>query len=278
MNVFSEILMVGIFIYGLGFNPAQASDRRMSEPLPPPNPAEMNAWYPPDEEALQLRRGNQVYLDEMSAAMKKLFDTYADILGDEIILENLIRRFSPDMEQLEAGFTQSLNEQKIKNETLYKEVQTLHASLGGLKTEIDRLQKLHSEKAFYEDDYRAAILLFRDGKYLRSLGKFKKVKKSNYPSFLKDNILFGLGSNYFKLKKFPKAIRYFEKIIDHHPAGDKWLAAHAVLGTIYGIQGDFDKAVRYFENALKQNPSEDLRNTLTRLLNQTLEKSTDARS
>jgi len=276
MNVFFKISMSVISIFCLACAPA--NDRVKTEALPPPNLAEMNNWYPPDAEELQLRRENQVYLDEMFSAMEKLFETYVDILGDEIILENLIRGFSTNMEQLEADFSRSLNAQKSKNETLNKEVQTLHASLGGLKTEIEGLQKLDREKTFLEDDYRAAILLFRDGKYLRSLGKFKKVNKSHYPSFLKDNILFGLGSNYFKLKKFSRAIHYLKQIIDHHPEGDKWLASHAVLGTIYGIQGDSDKAAHYFEKALQQNPSEDLRNILTRLLNQTLEKNTNGRS
>lgn len=276
MNVFFKISMglISIFCFAC----APASPQVKTESLPPPNPAEMNHWFPPDTEELQLRRENQVYLDEMFSAMEKLFDTYADILGDEIILENLIRGFSNNMEQLAADFSQSLDTQKLKNEKLDKEVQSLHASLGGLKTEIDRLQKLDREKAFFADDYRAAILLFRDGKYLRSLGKFKKVNKSNYPSFLEDNILFGLGSNYFKLKKFSRAIHYLKQIIDHHPEGDKWLASHAVLGTIYGVQGDSDKAARYFEKALQQNPSEGLRNILLRLLNQTREKNTNGRS
>ncbi len=276
MIVFFKISVGIIFIFCLGC--AQGTDRQKSDTLPPPNPAEMHAWVPPDEEELQLRRENQIYLDEMSAAMRNLFATYADILGDEIILENLIRGFSPNLEQLEADFIQDLMEQELKNEALNKEVQALQTSLGGIKTEIDRIQKQRDEKIFHEDDYRAAILLFRDGKYLRSLGKFNKVLKTKYPSSLKDNILFGLGSNYFKLKKFPKAIRYLRNIIDHHSKGDKWLAAHAVLGTIYAIQGDPKKAARYFENALKQNPSEDLRHILNRLLNQTLEKTTDARS
>ena len=276
MMVFFKISVGLIFIFCLAC--AQGTDRQKSDTLPPPNPAEMNTWYPPDEEELQLRRENQVYLDEMSAAMKKLFDTYVDILGDEIILENLIRGFSPNLKQLEADFIRDLIEQELKNEALKKEVQTLQTSLGGIKTEIDRIQKQRDEMIFREDDYRAAILLFRDGKYLRSLGKFNKVLKSKYPSSLKDNILFGLGSNYFKLKKFSKAIRYLKNIIDNHSQGDKWLASHAVLGTIYAIQGDSRKAARYFKNALKQNPSEDLRHILNRLLNQTLGKSTDARS
>ena len=83
---------------------------------------------------------------------------------------------------------------------------------------------------------------------------------------MRDNILFGLASNFYKLKQYGQALGYLNSIIRNHPKGDKWLVSHAISGLIYNFQGQYNKAVSILETALKHRPNPDLLKIINRLL------------
>jgi tetratricopeptide (TPR) repeat protein len=246
------------------------------------HPEERHIWLPPSEEELEARRQRQKRLDVVAADLERLFMGYADILGNEIILENLLRGKEPELQQLEAR----LGQQKAQDEEKVKELnQALLEMEGSVKAMDSDLESIRKERASQEiepkvqqDDYRLAILLFRDGQYLRSIAKFKSILEREYPTRLKDNILFGLASNYYKLKQYDKALTNLDDIIRNHPKGDKWLVSHAMSGLIYNLQGQSGKAVPILESALQHQPDPELLKIINRLLRLAKEGAGDASS
>ena len=90
--------------------------------------------------------------------------------------------------------------------------------------------------------------------------------------------MFGLASNYYKLKKYDKALVNLDDIIQNHPKGDKWLVSHAISGLIYNLQGKPGKAVPILESALQHRPNPELLKIITRLLKLAKEGVADASS
>ena len=100
----------------------------------------------------------------------------------------------------------------------------------------------------------------------------------NQPRSLEDNIQFGIGSAYYKLKQYPAAINYLDSVIKKYPGQDKWLVAHVLLGMIYGIDGQKSKSMYILEKALKSNPPDNIRKILDRLITITQEENFYANS
>ena len=250
------------------------------------HPEERHIWLPPSEEELEARRQRQKRLDVVAADLERLFMGYADILGNEIILENLLRGKEPELQQLEAR----LGQQKAQDEEKVKELNQALLEMEGSVKEMDSdLESIRKERAAQEikpkvqpklqqDDYRLAILLFRDGQYLKSIAAFHRILEKEYPPRLKDNILFGLASNYYKLKQYDKALTNLDDIIRNHPKGDKWLVSHAMSGLIYNRQGQSGKAVPILESALQHQPDPELLKIINRLLRLAKEGAGDASS
>jgi len=267
MKRFFSISLGLIFLMSGGCAWWRADPEKMQEDrLAQKKPVEMDLWYPPGQEELEERRRQQKELDALAAALERLFMTYADILGDEIILENLLRNIDPQFESMEAQIMEEMAKMESQTKGMKKELKGLGESIDGLETKINQEKAVREARRFKEDDYRAAIRLFRDKKYLQSIGKFRKVLRTEYPSHLHDNILFGLASNYFKMKKFDQAVKNLEMILAKHPNGDKWLISHAMLGAVYDLQGRTSKAIYILESALKHQPNSALQGILTRLL------------
>jgi len=241
------------------------------------NPEERHIWMPPDGEELEKRRRNQKWLDAVAADLERLFMGYADLLGDEIILENLLRGTEPELQQLEARLdeNQARHEQRIKE--MNQAVQEMEGAIGEMDSDLATLQKqqaarqamLQKQRAVRKatkNDYRLAILLFRNGQYRKSIAVFKRILGKKHAPSLRDNILFGLASNFYKLKQYDQALGYLNSIIRNHPKGDKWLVSHAISGLIYNFQGQYNKAVSILETALKHRPNPDLLKIINRLL------------
>ena len=111
-----------------------------------------------------------------------------------------------------------------------------------------------------------AIRLFRNGKYKKSIKKFQNALTGYQPRSLEDNIQFGIGSAYYKLKQYPAAIRHLDSVIKNYPGQDKWFVSHVLLGMIYHLDSQKSKAIFIIENALNSNPPINIRRILERLI------------
>ena len=108
---------------------------------------------------------------------------------------------------------------------------------------------------------------FSAGKHSVSLKLFNKLGKQTPPIFLQDNIHFGIGSSYFRLKKYPKARKHFQKIIDNYSMGDKGINSYVMLGIIDNMQGEKSRALYLLNEALTKNPPERMKPMIDHLVN-----------
>ena len=256
---------------GCAHTPEKPPEVTKSQKFQNMHPQERHIWLPPSEEELEKRRRNQKGLDQVAADLERLFMGYADILGDEIILENLLRGTEPQLQQLEAKLDESRaqHEQRIKElKQAVKEAEgaigEMDSDLATLQKQRARLQKQQAARKATRNDYRLAILLFRNGQYRKSIAAFKRILGKKHAPSLRDNILFGLASNFYKLKQYDQALGYLNTIIRNHPKGDKWLVSHAMSGLIYNFQGQYNKAVSILEAALKHRLNPDLLKIINR--------------
>jgi len=262
------------------------SKKTKSQKFKSMHPEERHVWLPPNQKELEARRQRQKRLDVIAADLERLFMGYADILGDEIILENLLRGKESELQQLEARAGQQNTQEEQRVERLNKVLQEIEGSIEEMDASLEDIRKEKAAQTVqpkaqpkgWMDDYRYAILLFRDGQYLRSIAKFKSILEKKYPSSLKDNILFGLASNYYKLKKYDKALANLDSIIQDHPKADKWLVSHAISGLIYNLQGKPGKSIPILESALRHQPNPELLKMINRLLKLAKEGVADASS
>lgn len=258
-------------------------------PVPEPqsmHPEERHIWLPPSTEELEARRQRQKRMDVVAAGLERLFMGYADILGNEIILEDFIRGKKFGVRQLEARLDrQKIHKDRIKK--LEKALQEIEGSVNEMDSNLEAIRKEQGAREVQPktqpkaqpDDYRLAIRLFRDGQYLKSIAAFQRIQEKEYPDYLQDNILFGLASNYYKLKQYDKALVKLDDIIRNYPKGDKWLVSHAMSGLIYNRQGKSGKAVHILESALRQHrPNPELLKIINRLLKLAKEGAADASS
>jgi tetratricopeptide (TPR) repeat protein len=234
------------------------------------HPEERHIWLPPNQKELEARRQRQKSLDVVAADLERLFMGYADILGNEIILENLLRGKEPELQQLEARVEQQKSQHEQKVAKLKQALQEIEGSVKEMDASLDKIREEQAAQKApskgWMDEYRHAILLFRDGQYRKSIAKFKSILEKKYPRSLKDNILFGLASNHYKLKKYDKALESLNTIIQELPKGDKWLVSHAISGMIYNLQGKPGKAIPILEATLPHHPDPELLKIINRLL------------
>jgi TolA-binding protein len=120
---------------------------------------------------------------------------------------------------------------------------------------------------FSVSEYNSAMKNFRDGKYKKSLKKFLTLVKQSPPLFLQDNIHFGLGSVYYRLKRYGKATKHFQKILNEYAQGDKRFVSYFMLGMIHNLQGEKSRAMYLLEEALSNKPPEKIQNSIHRLIN-----------
>jgi len=272
-------LLIGL---GCAQTPEAPPEQTKAQKFQNMHPEERHIWLPPSEEELEARRQRQKRLDVAAADLERLFMGFADILGNEIILENLLRGKEPALQQLEAR----LGEQKVHEEKVKQLNQALQEIEGSVKEMDADLEAIRKERAAGKelqpeatpDDYRLAILLFRNGEYLKSIAAFQRILEKEHPAHLKDNILFGLASNYYKLKQYDAALQHLDTIIRNHSTGDKWLVSHALSGLIYNRQGQPGKAVPVLESALQHQPGPELLKIINRLLKLAKESAADASS
>ncbi len=279
LNKFWFLLL--LLALGCAHTPEEPPKQTKAQKFQSMHPEERHIWLPPSEEELEARRQRQKRLDVISADLERLFMGFADILGNEIILENLLRGKEPELQQLEARLNQQAAQQQ-KVEDLNRVIQEMEGNVREMDASLEALRKERTNREgspkAEPDDYRLAILLFRNAQYLKSIAAFQRILEKEHPEQLEDNILFGLASNYFKLKQYDSSLQHLDTIIRDHPKGDKWLVSHAMSGLIYNKQGQPGKAVPVLESALQHQPNPELLKIINRLLKLAKEGAADVSS
>ncbi len=267
MKPLSKIFSLVFLVLCLGC----AKPAKLEAPEPvmakaPIDPSEMHVWTPPKEETLALRHQRQKELDRARGDLEKLFMEFADTLGEEIILENLVNLSDPHLGGLDDSISYEVAQLTDINKEYKEDLGQMQESVGILDSELEIVKQEREAKIFRMENYKNAVLLFRDHRYQESITAFKKLLKTNYPAHMHDNILFGLGANHFRMKQYAASLKYYEPITQNHANEDKWLVSHAMVGLIYGLQGKNSKAIYVLKNALGYNPPDPLKNIIQRLL------------
>jgi len=159
-------LLLFLIAFGCAHAPEEPPKQTKAQKFQSMHPEERHIWLPPSEKELEVRRQNQKGLDVVAADLERLFMGYADILGDEIILENLLRGKEPEFQQLEARLAkQEAEEERVKK--VIQALQELEGSVEGMDVDLQALRKEREEQKIIPraqpDHYRLAIFLFRNG-------------------------------------------------------------------------------------------------------------------
>ena len=230
------------------------------------NSAEIHSWQPPDEATLSARRSNQLWLDDLTAEIEVLFVNHSTLTRQELALFDSMNQVDPHLQKMDSIYTRSIeSEQKRKN----RMEKDLELSKTGFLNAEARLKKLMTVKPpilFSVSDYNIAMKKFRNGHFNKSLKLFFKLNKQKPPLFLQDNIQFGIGSAYYRLKDYSKAKKHFHKILDSYPQSDKNFISYFMLGVIHNLQGEKSRAIFLLEEALGKQPPEKMRNNIYHLI------------
>jgi len=250
----------------------------LKEPI---DPDEMHLWVPASDADLVMRRKRQAKLLRVSGAVDKLILNFRIVKAEGESLENSVASANSRINAINEEILERANQKKKNVEQLKLDTSNIKSSIKRAESDIRGLEKARSVRvvrASYKSHYRKAIRLFRIGKYEKSIKRFQKAMSGNQPRSLEDNIQFGIGSAYYKLKQYPAAINYLDSVIKKYPGQDKWLVAHVLLGMIYGIDGQKSKSMYILEKALKSNPPDNIRKILDRLITITQEENFYANS
>ena len=255
------ILLLAFLLCGCGgYLPAEKTRWQV-------NKGEQYSWYPPDETVLSQRRANQLWLDNLTHEIETLFINHATISDQELHIYETINKTDPQINTMKLNYEKKIESERERIIRMKKDL--VMSKVGFISVE-DKLKKLMTVKPaiiFSDNDYNAAMKYFRDGQLKKSLKKFLSINKQNPPLFLQDNIQFGMGSIYYRLKKYTIAIKHFQKILDDYSRGDKRFVSYFMLGLIHNVQGEKSKAMFVLEEALDKNPPEKIKNSIHRLIN-----------
>ena len=153
----------------------------------------------------------------------------------------------------------------------FKEIQVRLANLNSSQKElVEGLGKYKISlipKKVTAGSYVNAVRLFQLGKYEKSVLAFSAMLKQNPPSFLKDNIHFGLANALYKQKKWKAAEKHFNIIVEEYPFGNKWPASYVMLGLLYSKRDEISKALYILDKAQTKFLSDDMREMIQRLRN-----------
>lgn len=255
------LLFFSVFLTGCGgYLPSPATNWSA-------NPSEMHVWEPPDAETLAKRRENQQHLDNLTGEIERLFINHASLIQQESTMDELARKTDANISKTEFDYSNQLNKELERNKKMRADLQETRAKYEAQKEMLKKLSEVKPPIIFSTTDYNSAMKDFSDGKYTKSINLFKKLMSQNPPKFLEDNIHFGLGSSFFRLKKYDRAKIHFQKIIDDFQMGDKRFNSFAMLGVIHNLKGEKSRALYLLDEALSNNPPERVEQMLKRLKN-----------
>ncbi len=233
--------------------------------IPDKDPAAMLHWQPPSEEDLKLRRLRQKEIDELRKDIEFIM-LMMDDFGDPLAkLERSVQSFEPNLKKKE---TESLK----KLQSAGKKLDQQKAKLGQIKGSIKKLESdinaKRGKKYYTHNSYKtfsSAVKLFRNGKYNKSIEKFKQSLLQAPGNKLKDNIYFGMGSAYFKLNRLQQAEKFLNRVVDDYPESDKWFSSSLLLAWVYINNAERSKALFVLDRAMKKNPPERMKQLMEKL-------------
>lgn len=264
------VINFGIFLSGCGGYLPSAPTNWSA------NPAEMHVWTPPDEAKLAERRQTQQDLDNLTKEVERLFVNQDSLEQQEVAMAELIRKTDSDITSAEKDFSTRISKEMDRNKTMQSDLKKARADYGEQRKKLRKLSVVKPPVIFSTTDYNSAMKAFSEGKYSKSIKLFNRLGKQNPPMFLQDNIHFGMGSSYYRLKKYPKARKHFQKIIDDYSMGDKGINSYVMLGIIDNMQGEKSRALYLLNEALSKNPPERMKPMIDHLINSIGKESTHA--
>ncbi len=198
------------------------------------------------------------------------------------IIQTMEPRLTAAQTQLEnsmGGATGQAASIQPEIERLKSEVSQLNQELARLKTKEGSMAMASASRSTSRSHSRAsrggsrlpaaytqALNAYRSGDFDGSILQFQEFSQKSPPSHLKDNILFWIGSNYFKLDMYDDAIAQFQSVIDNYPRGNKVHDSRFMLGVSYFKKGDRGRALDILEAALKTNPPGEVRDKIQKQL------------
>ena len=228
---------------------------------------EMYAWEPPDEAVLSARRANQVRLDSLTQEIGVLFVNHATLTNQELAMLKSIQKADSHINNMRLSYGKKVESESDRRARMKKDLEDSKVGFLTAKARLDKIMAIKPPVMFSIPNYNLAIKQFRNGEYNKSLKLLKKISKQKPPVFLQDNIQFAMGSIFYKLKKYPKAIQQFQKVLDSYAPGDKRFISYFMLGVIHNMQGDKSRAIYLLEEALSKHPPDRMRKSIHRLIN-----------
>lgn len=200
------------------------------------------------------------------------------------IVKNLEQRLTTTQDQVDTSLSTGPGAFKANSE-----IQSLRSEIIQLKNEIATLKNISVKKSSgaskqsksnqktkparpypklskTPEEYNRALAAYKAGKYDESILLFQEMSLNNPPQNLKDNIVFWMGSNYFKLDMYDDAIAQFQAVLTQYPNGNKVHDARYMLGVCYQKKGDTGKALDALKIALKSNPPSEVRQKIEKQL------------
>lgn len=230
------------------------------------NPTEMHAWDPPDAETLAKRRVNQEHLDKLTNEIERLFINQSSLDQQGATMEDLTHKTDAKIRRSEKDFGDQIGKEIDRSKKMQSDLRETQEKFEQAKANLKKRSEIIPPVIFSSANYNAAMKAFSQGQYKTSLRLFSKLIKQNPPKFLEDNIHFGLGSSYFRLKKYSQAQKHFQKILDDFQMGDKRFNSYVMLGVIHNLQGEKSRALYLLDEALSNNPPERMKPLISRLI------------
>ena len=252
-------LVVGILAACGGYLPAEKTHW-------PVNPAEMHSWQPPDETTLSARRANQLRLDVLTSEIEILFVNHATLSRQELAMFKSMLQIDPKINEMDSTYNRRIESEQERKKRMEKDLAMSKAGFLDAEARLKKIMVTKPPIIFSISDYNSAMKSFRSGQFKKSLRLFIKLTKQKPPLFLQDNIQFGMGSAYFRLKNYPKAMKHFQKILDDFAQGDKRFISYFMLGVIHNLQGEKSRAVFFLDEALRKNPKKKMRSMINHLI------------
>lgn len=228
--------------------------------------AEMYAWRPPGPKELEARRIQQKEIDEISAEVENVFLNMEESKEEERSLRVRTSAADPRMREMERRVQVTSEVLKEKYDRMAADLAQVKSKAGEIDSALAELGKPPPQLPSPRAQYSEAISLFKDGKYKESLKKFKELLGRKPPRTLMDDIHFGIGSLYFKLKDYRAAITHFKTVVEQFSKEDKWPLSNVLLGLSYNLLGENSQAIYFLQEALKKELPDAIRSRIKALL------------
>jgi TolA-binding protein len=116
----------------------------------------------------------------------------------------------------------------------------------------------------FRNYYKRGLELFNKYRYAEAIAYFDTLLRSTVDTKLKINCVYWIGESYFGMKKYEKAIEYFDYVAG--TKSSKTADALYMLGRSYAALGKIKEAKMYMQRVLKEHPKAPVAKKARRLL------------